>query len=1024
LQHNFDRVNLKDKSVVSNNMTHLNLVSGTNTSNNAVNNNLNKKTNCNLFIFHQNIQDLNSRKEALEVILSEIHPQMFVLTEHNMSANELQKFNLPNYTVSSYYSRTTTSGGGVAIFSERSFKVGQLNCMDIKNLCEDKLFECCTSKFKFNGHKVLIAGIYRTPQLQNSEFLNRLCTLLNILTKKEKHILVVGDFNINILNKQCPEVKSLSNILKSHGMYYLVDFPTRVTASTSTAIDNMLTNINKSDLNITGLITSLSDHDGQLLELLERPIFKTAKDNRGSNLFFKARNFSTSNMNLFAKLLEKETWFNVYNSNVDCKYTVFCNIVKYYFDLVFPYENKKKCDTKKQWINTELIQEKHFLINLKKLARSNGDKQLHAVVNDRNKQYKNKLVQCKKRFYDDRIRNSCNVAKATWGIIKEETNDSKKSTMDNFTLSINDHKITDPSDVSNFLNSHFINTVQHLLDNSSSSLVDTVGRECVDSNMVLLRTKFQCTPVDEKEIINIVRNFKNKASSGYDEIPIKLIKFAINPLLKPLVHLINSSFVSGIFPSELKISKIVPVHKKGNNSDPNNYRPVSLLPSISKIFEKAMYNRVVSFLEENNLFDSEQHGFRKGKSCVSALVEFTESVINSIDNGERPVGIFMDLSKAFDSISHKTLLQKLGSLGISGVSLNWFESYLSNRLQYVEIPSVDKNNIVKIRSNKLKVLHGVPQGSILGPLLFLCYLQGLPLILNNINNSKSELILYADDSNLIVSSKNQDEVEVISNIQLSLIKDYFDKNSLFLNTNKTNFITFQTKQNKAVFSPNIVIGEGNLNQITSTKFLGLEVDQNLSWDKHIDNITQKIHSGIYVLKRMSYLCSLSTLKIIYHAYIHSHIAYGLSVYGGTSVTNLNTLLVLQKRAIRTMLNLKEGDHVRNYFKELEILTIYNQYILDCLLQLKINLNKVTIRSTIHSYNTRNKADIDIQKHRLVFCDKKPTVMGTKFLKALPKNIQSETSQLKFKTKVKYFLLQNPFYSLNEFLCKKDLCYQL
>jgi hypothetical protein len=585
--------------------------------------------------------------------------------------------------------------------------------------------------------------------------------------------------------------------------------------------------------------------------------------------------------------------------------------------------------------------------------------------------------------------------------------------MDSFVLKEGDTKITDPYKISNLFNENFIKSVQNLSLNSGKSGVDINKKGLEEINFS--GNYFKCPPTDEKEVNEIVKNFKNKLSSGYDEIPLKLIKSSIKPLLKPLVHLINSSFITGVFPAELKISKVVPVHKKGCRMDVGNFRPVSVPPAISKIFEKVMLNRLADFLEKNNLFDKEQHGFRKGKSVTTALVEFTESIINSVDRGEKPFGIFMDLTKAFDTISHSILLKKLDNIGIKGRFLKWFESYLSNRFQYVEIPFVENNKLIKVKSRRLKVLQGVPQGSILGPVLFLCYIQGFPKILHSADGIKNELILYADDSNLIVSSKNEDELAVVSQNQIIDIQNYLKNNNLFLNLNKTNFIEFGTKQNRRTWESSIIIEKDKLNQVNSTKFLGLEVDDKLSWDLHIKSLEKKIHSGIFMLKRMASLCNRSVLKMIYHAHIHSHISYGLCVYGGTTNYNLHKILLLQKRAIRIILNLKWDDHVREHFRNLEIFTVYDQYIYDCILYIKNNFNNLELRSEFHSYNTRNKNNINIQKHKLSFFTKKTTYMGTKFYNLLPIEIKDENDFFKFKKKLKTFLINEPHYSIKEFV---------
>lgn len=239
-----------------------------------------------------------------------------------------------------------------------------------------------------------------------------------------------------------------------------------------------------------------------------------------------------------------------------------------------------------------------------------------------------------------------------------------------------------------------------MVDNVIIPNLSTNNIKVNNHNCNKIYKKFHIKPVSEEELNKIILSFKNKYSSGYDEIPMPVIKHASKYLIKPIAHVINSSFVTGIFPNKLKISKIVTIFKKGNTNDPVNYRPLSILPAMSKIYERVMYVQFVKFLENNNLFDIEQHGFRMGRSTVTAGIDFIDSIVDAIDGGNNATGIFMDLSKAFDSVEHKQLIESLQKLGIEGLSLNWFSSYISNRKQYVEMKYVNKQNLItSVRSS-------------------------------------------------------------------------------------------------------------------------------------------------------------------------------------------------------------------------------------------------------------------------------------------------------------------------------------
>lgn len=574
-----------------------------------------------------------------------------------------------------------------------------------------------------------------------------------------------------------------------------------------------------------------------------------------------------------------------------------------------------------------------------------------------------------------------------------------------------DGLISSPQQICVCFNNYFINKGNFNVTNVMSP-PNTISS--VDSLIECSPTIFRCSPIGEDELLKIINSFKSKPSSGYDEISIKLIKFVKFSLVKPLLHLINSSLISGIFPDKLKISKVIPVYKKGETTNLKNYRPISVLPSISKIFETVMCNRLVSYLEKNNFLDQEQHGFRKGKSTVTALIKFTESVVNSIENKNKVSGVFMDLSNAFDSLSHELLLGKLQKLGITGVCLRWMKSYLSNRLQYVEITHKLKGNVCKYKSPLQLIKYGVPQGSVLGPLLFICYLNGIPKIINHIPSIKSHCYLYADDVNLITSANTLKHLEDNTSAILGKLKTFFQEYNLKLNTQKTNFILFHTKQNTTK-NQNIIIKIHNneLDRVENTKFLGLIIDSHLSWDMHIDYIIKKINSGLYALKRMRNFCNVEVLRTIYFAHIHSHIAYGICVYGATSKLNINKILILQKKSIRIILGLDPTDSVKPYFRQLKILTINSLYILECVCYMREHLSEFQIQSSVHSHDTRQKNQITIPIHRLEFFKKKTSYVGAKFLERIPSSIKSFQNNKTFKTKLKEYLMDRALYSLDE-----------
>lgn len=953
---------------------------------------------------------MESRIDQLEITIDELNPDILILTEHDLNSDEIARVNIKKFQINAFFSRQNSFKGGVMIVSRIGLEGKQVDIpQSLSNrLIEEKQFELCAYSYVKCNFRFLIVGVYRSPSSDYHIFLDRLSIFIDFFSKKYTHIIIGGDINIDVM-KNDDKHKCLKNVLKSHNMRYLVTFPTRITEHSKSAIDNFLiTNTDIYNISIEGIVTCLSDHDAQIL------CFNNLNSNKNTIKKMtkqEVRKFSPANIAHFSDLLKNETWEEVFYAPVEEKYNVFNKIFNYYFELAFPKTLITKKYKKSNWMSKEIQTKKQELIQLTNEYRQNADTKLKKILKHKKIAFKNNIRKTKTKFFENQIKKSSNVQKTVWNIINSEVGKNSRA-ISEFVLNDGVNVITDPKEISNMFNRYFTNVVKDIAPNNHINVRNELDRDLFSS------TSFRLNPVTEHEVDKIISGLKNKHSSGYDEVPTTVLKGARQHLTKVLCHLINSSFVSGLFPVQLKVAKIVPIHKKDDPKNVSNYRPVALLPSVSKVFEKIVSMQLTSYLEHHNLFDDIQHGFRSGRSVISAAVSFIESVIESVDKGEHTTGIFMDLSRAFDSVNHLILIDKLINIGVSKTSLNWFKSFLVNRYQYVEVKHLSPSNkLMNIASDLELVQFGVPQGSILGPLLFVIYLKDINKVLSYKNNN--QLYLYADDSNLKITTNSLEQMEIQSFVELENLNDYLKNHNLILNTLKTSFIKFKTAQNTKQENLIIMSGSQMIEEKKSTSFLGLTVDNNLNWNEHVDKVLRKINSGIYALKKMSLYCGLETLRHIYFAYIHSHISFGLCLFGATRKINLDSILKQQKRAIRIILKLKYDQSAKEHFANLNIPTVYGQYIYDCIL---ISKNDANSKSSIsHKYNTRHKGEIIPTHHRLKFYEKKPTYLGKKFFMYLPEKIKSEKNIDKFKKGLKEFIINNPMYSLDEFfhLCSQQ-----
>ena len=510
--------------------------------------------------------------------------------------------------------------------------------------------------------------------------------------------------------------------------------------------------------------------------------------------------------------------------------------------------------------------------------------------------------------------------------------------------------INQPEQVAEKFNSFFSNIATNLKSEMDPSTQIVKFSEFLKPET---QSSIQLKPVNPGEIRYIIDNFKNKSTLDTKISALKIAS-AHNLFIEAVSDILNESLTNGIFPEQLKIAKVVPIHKGDDKLKVENYRPISLLTTFSKIFEKIMYRRIYDFLTENETLDDYQFGFRQGRSCEQAVLTAQKTILDNLSKNQISLLLLIDFSKAFDMVDHKILLEKLRHYGIRGKAWEWIKSYLSNREQYVSIGASE--------SSREKILYGVPQGSILGPLFFIIYINDIPRVAEF-----ARFILYADDANIIISGDTILEIEEKLAKLIPNLVNWVGGNGLLLNLKKTNFMLFSRR--KRLSTIEVKINNVPIKMVSEAKFLGVILDDKLTWKSHINAIKSKMSRYVGILYRIKFHVPLKVRIMIYHSFVQSHLNYCCLVWGFACKSSINSIFTKQKKAMRAIMpgyvnyyfkdgNLPTG--TKTSFKEYNILTVHGIIAKTAIMFMHKNI----CRPNVIPASVRDTIDKDAPKYNL------------------------------------------------------------
>lgn len=906
-----------------------------------------------------NIQSIQYKVDQLEYFMNNEAIDIACITEHWLRAELLERISIQNFTICAAFCRSTHLHGGVliALRSNIDFK----KCQEITSLSIEKVVEM--TSVILTTEQVIILAVYRIPGSCFDTFIAQLSAAMEMLQglHGDGELFIMGDFNINF-QKETTERNTLVNMFRSFGLEPLFSNPSRIASDSSTCIDNVIANV--TSVSIRAKQTRdlfLSDHCAQVVAVdCDRRV------NTGKR---RSRKINESTILMLREKLGAVRWPDFGSVTGDEAFSIFHDAFMEAYNTSCPEIEQKVQQNKKYKQCSDLHREWNILEALKIISVVRKDQESKDIFKRFKNMYFQEVVNKKRRSNANYIASQQNKQRAIWRVINNNTRQPKfyqSSTTD----------IT-AEDLNGFFSSIGESTKQSI----------PAAKTTIMHYMASLPRQgcsFCLTPVTEREICGVIGRIRCGDALDVYGCNTRLLKHIVGEIKDPLVQLINKSFEEGIFPQELKKAKITPIPKKADATQCDHFRPVSILPIFSKIFELCMKDRLVLYFEKKVGLSSDQHGFREGRSTSTAMLELLDYVTAAFDQKEEVSASLCDLSRAFDLVPHNLLIQKLEYYGIRGNMLNLIKSYLEDRTQRVHFRDQ--------QSTTSSTTMGIPQGSILGPLLFIIYTNDLPI---NVNSSGLTL-QFADDTTFLTKAKTLVDAEELGREALDDAQEWFNSNQLKINRDKTAVMPITTRRR---------------HDDTTVRFLGLTIDSKLNWKQHVTELKKKLSSAIYCIRRMRQVATQECALACYYSNFYSQMAYGVLMWGAS--TEAESVFVLQKRSLRALFGMEPRESCRGGFERHRMLTLPALYVLRAVEYVHKNKHKFSKNAEVHQYPTRQGEQLRIGQHRLTTTQNTVMYRGPMLYNCLPDHLKS-LPVARFTREVGNLLKNKALYSIEEF----------
>ena len=850
-------------------------------------------------IININCRSIINKIEEIYHVFNEINPDIACMCETWFDESvPKQAYIPPGYKVIRH-DRTEAykqkygknHGGGVAIYYKDHLKVEK------KTYLTEEIEEILWVHIK-GKNSFLLGTIYRADYtdllMENENGVSKLEENIHKASELSNSLILTGDYNIDMINVNNKDTIKLHHIYEPYEMNQLINKPTRIDPKSkkSTIIDHIWTNVG--NIKSHGTFQGVSDH---LATYVKLNIKKETPENKVIKYrCFRNYNKETFTINLSEAIGNSSIEQYLAEQNVNSATDELLKVIQTTINQIAPIKEMLLKDKRKNiaWFTAELrnliINKNHYLSDYYSYGLEVFKNRAKAISNQIN-YLKRKL---KKSFFNQKLNSAENNPNKYWQIINEITQrtDEKQATEPDNMTQIKADKF----------NEYFATVgakIQHNLK-LNCKLKDLTG---------LQGFSFKHEP--QSSIEKLIDNMKTDVAVGNDDISAKIIKDGKEIIAPVLTKIINLSYDKNVFPKSMKIAKIKAIHKKDDYNDFSNYRPISILPALSKIFERSATNQLIDFLETNNVLSSNQHAYRKSHNTATCLFEVTNYLYQLIDDKKLAAVISLDLSKAFDSINHNLLLNKLSTMGLSENSILWIKSYLTNRQQFAQFKDYTSTNQA--------ITAGVPQGSIIGPLLFLCFTNDLYTAFDETH----QIYSYADDTQIIVHANNEKQLTKKVEETIKKAQNWYTNNSMKNNTGKTEILYINSKTNNRKIYINIVENgkRKTLHPKPFVKILGVHLDEKLNWEKHIRYVKRNATNSIRNIHRVNHLLPIKTRILLYLTLVMPHFDYADIIYGGCNKNSSKKLQVAQNFAIRSITGTKKSVSPKESFAKLKFLDL-------------------------------------------------------------------------------------------------------